>query len=106
MPIVTIHCQGQAHRESVPARSNLVVRAGIRQFPFPHLQYRCGMGQCGRCAARILAGAEALPAPNWKEERVLGERLAQGWRLPCQLWLEHDLELTQEADPAAGLAPT
>lgn len=96
MPLVTIHAGGQAHSGTVPDGSNLVVRAGIRQFPYPHLQYRCGMGQCGRCASRILAGAEALPPPNWKEEKVLGDRLAAGWRLPCQLWLDHDMELTQE----------
>jgi len=97
MPLVTIHAKGQVHSASVPDRSNLVVRAGIRQFPYPHLQFRCGMGQCGRCASRILAGGDTLPAPNWKEERVLGERLVDGWRLACQLWLEQDLVLTQEA---------
>jgi ferredoxin len=100
MPVVTFHRNGQAHTAEIPSRTNLVVRAGIRQFPYPHLQYQCGMGRCGRCASRILAGADHLPPPNWKEQRLLGERLAQGYRLACQLWVEHDLDLTQ--DPPAA----
>jgi ferredoxin len=97
MPKIVIHAQGQAFEGEVSSNTNLVVRAGIKQFPFPHLKYRCGMGKCGTCASRILAGAEHLPEPNWKEKKVLGERLALGYRLCCQLWIEHDLELTQEA---------
>ncbi|WBY01188.1 2Fe-2S iron-sulfur cluster-binding protein [Ramlibacter tataouinensis] len=96
MPFVTFHQNEQVAREEVPAGANLVVRAGIRQFPYPLLQFRCGMGQCGRCASRVLAGAEHLPPPNWKEEKLLGERLAQGFRLVCQLWLSHDIELRQD----------
>ena len=99
MPKIVIHAAGQRHEGEVKDGSNLVVRAGIKQFPFPFLKYRCGMGKCGTCASRILAGAEHLPEPNWKEQKVLGERLALGYRLCCQLWLSHDLELTQ--DPPA-----
>ena len=71
------------------------MRAGIKAFPFPHLSYGCGMGKCGKCACRVLSGAEHLPAPNWKEAKVLGERIATGTRLMCQLWLQHDIELAQ-----------
>src|SRR5215813_12837999 len=92
MPTIVIHAGGAQHRGEVPENTNLVVKAGIKQFPFPHLKYRCGMGQCGTCTSHILAGAEHLPEPNWKEKKVLGERLA----LCCQLWVKHDLELTQE----------
>ncbi len=92
---VTIHKAGAVHTEEVPDNSNLVVRAGIKRFPFPHLSYGCGMGKCGKCASRVLAGAEALPAPNWKEAKVLDERLGEGFRLMCQLWLCHDIELEQ-----------
>jgi ferredoxin len=101
MPQVTIHKNGIAHAGEVKENTNLVVRAGIRQFPYPHLSYGCGMGKCGRCASRVTAGAEHLPAPNWKEEKVLGERLAQGFRLICQLWIHHDIEIHQEAAPPA-----
>lgn len=96
MPLVTFTVAGQGFTEEVADHTNLVVRTGIRKFPYPHLKYKCGMGKCGTCASRVLAGAEHLPAPNWKEEKVLGERLAQGWRLCCQLWLTHDLTLTQD----------
>ena len=102
MPLVTFHTNGQVYRDEVLPRTNLVVRAGIKQFPFPHLAYQCGMGKCASCACRVLAGAEHLPEPNWKEKKQLGERLAQGYRLVCQLCLEHDIELAQEARPASA----
>jgi len=96
MPRIAIHKDGQVHQGEVKENSNLVVRAGIKQFPWPHLKYKCGMGQCGTCTSRIIAGAEHLPEPNWKEQKILGERLALGYRLCCQLWINHDLELTQD----------
>ena len=106
MPKIVVHAQGQRYEGEVKEGANLVVRAGIKQFPYPHLKYRCGMGKCGTCTSRILAGAEHLPEPNWKEQKILGERLALGYRLCCQLWIQHDLELTQEglvgAVPAAA----
>jgi ferredoxin len=96
MPRIVLHRDGQVHQGDVKENTNLVVRAGIRQFPFPNLRYECGMGKCAKCACRILAGAEHLPPPNWKEKKQLGERLDQGWRLTCQLWISHDIELTQD----------
>jgi len=106
MPTVVIQANGESYTGEVKDNTNLVVRAGIKQFPHPHLKYRCGMGKCGTCASRILKGAEQLPAPNWKEEKILGDRLALGYRLCCQLWITHDIELTQDdlvpAKPAAA----
>ncbi|MCD0503331.1 2Fe-2S iron-sulfur cluster-binding protein [Bordetella petrii] len=99
MPHVIFHKNGQTYADEVKQGANLVVRAGIKQFPFPHLSYECGMGKCARCACKVMSGAEHLPAPNWKEKKQLGDRLDQGYRLVCQLWLEHDIELLQE--PAA-----
>ena len=99
MPHVVFHKGGKTFRDDVADGANLVVRAGIKRFPFPHLSYGCGMGKCGKCACRVLGGAEHLPPPNWKEEERLGARLAAGWRLVCQLWLAHDIELLQD-DPA------
>ncbi len=96
----------------VKENTNLVVRAGIKQFPWPDLKYGCGMGKCAKCASRILAGAEHLPPPNWKEQKLLGPHLEAGWRLACQLWISHDLELTQDGAPtpqpvrASALAPS
>jgi ferredoxin len=96
MPRVTFHKNGQVYDGEVAANTNLVVRAGIRQFPFPHLRYGCGMGKCAKCACRVLAGAENLPEPNWKESKMLADRLDQGYRLCCQIWLTHDVELAQD----------
>jgi ferredoxin len=96
MPKIAIHKDGQVYQGEVKDNTNLVVRAGIKQFPFPHLKYRCGMGQCGTCTSQILAGGEHLPPPNWKEQKILGERLQLGYRLCCQLWIKQDLALTQD----------
>lgn len=98
MPKIIIHADGVLHSGELAAGSNLVVRAGIKQFPYPHLKYRCGMGKCGTCASRIIAGEDGLPAPNAKERKVLGERLALGYRLCCQFWIQDDLELTQDVE--------
>ena len=102
MPRVLFHKEGEVFAGEVTANTNLVVRAGIRQFPHPHLTYGCGMGKCGKCASRIIAGAEHLPDPNWKENERLGDRIAAGYRLICQLWISHDIELAQDAP---GTAP-
>lgn len=104
MPKVTLHKQGEIFHGEVAEDSNLVVRTGIRQFPYPHLTYGCGMGKCGRCACRVLAGAEHLPEPNWKETRRLGDRIEQGFRLICQLWIKQDIELLQD-DALNAAAP-
>ncbi len=98
MPKVTFRKAGEEHAGEVPANANLVVRAGIRQFPFPHLRYECGMGKCTRCACRILAGAEHLPPPNWKEKKLLGANLERGYRLLCQVWVQQDLTVEQDVD--------
>jgi ferredoxin len=102
MLIVTLHKNGQTYRDEVKPSTNLVVRAGIKQFPYPHLSYECGMGKCAKCACKVLAGAQHLPEPNWKEKKQLGERLEHGYRLLCQLWLEHDIELLQEPAPTVA----
>lgn len=99
MPKITLHKGGQAHTGEVKENTNLIVRAGIRKFPYPNLSYGCGMGKCGKCASRILSGAEHLPEPNWKEKQVLGAHLGTGCRLVCQLWITHDLELSQDGLP-------
>ena len=105
MPRVTFHRDGHAYQGEVVANTNLVVRAGIKQFPFPHLRYGCGMGKCGKCACRVLKGAEQLPEPNWKEKKRLGPGLDEGYRLVCQLWINHDVELEQDKIPDEPAAP-
>ncbi|MBN2982487.1 MULTISPECIES: 2Fe-2S iron-sulfur cluster-binding protein [Cohnella] len=94
MPAITLHHNGRIYRQEVEPNSNLVVLAGIRKFP--NLKYGCGMGKCTKCAVRVLSGAEGLPEPNWKETKMLGDRLAGGYRLACQLFIAHDLEISQD----------
>ena len=101
MPIVTMHCRGQVFVGEVPANTNLVVKAGVRQFPHPHLHFECGMGKCAQCACRVMGGAEHLPPPNWKEKKQLGARLDEGYRLICQVWIQQDIELAQDELAAA-----
>jgi hypothetical protein len=39
--------------------------------------------------------AFTTPEPNWKELKLLGDRIDLGFRLMCQLWVSHDLEIEQ-----------
>jgi ferredoxin len=103
MPHVVFHRDGQTFVGEIKQNTNLVVRAGIRQFPHPNFLYGCGMGTCGKCASLIIKGGEHLPEPNWKEKKRLGFRIELGYRLACQLWLTHDIELSQEATPLADV---
>lgn len=96
MPLIKIHKNGEVFEGEVQPNTNLVVRAGIRQFPYPHLSYGCGMGKCAKCMCKIISGGEALSEPNWKEKKMLGPRIEQGYRLTCQLWVVEDLELLQD----------
>jgi len=99
MPRIILHKNGQAHQGEVKANTNLVVRAGIKQFPYPNLAYGCAMGKCGKCTSRVISGGEHLPEPNWKEKRLLEGKLGEGYRLVCQLWIDHDLEISQDGIP-------
>ncbi len=105
MPTVILHRDGEAYRGEIAENTNLVVKAGIRQFPYPNLRYGCGMGKCAKCACRVHKGGEHLSEPNWKEKQRLGPRLEQGYRLLCQLWLSHDIEIEQDKVPLEPLKP-
>lgn len=94
MPIITFHRSGFTHVQEVKDNANLVVLAGVKQFP--NVKYGCGMGRCTKCVSKIIKGAEHLAPANWKEEKMLGEKLNHGYRLTCQLFITNDLELEQE----------
>ncbi|MEX2416390.1 MAG: 2Fe-2S iron-sulfur cluster-binding protein [Paenibacillaceae bacterium] len=94
MPNVKLHYNGQVHEQMVAGNSNLVVLAGIKKFP--HLKYGCGMGKCTKCMIKVLSGIEGLPEPNWKENKMLGDKLSEGYRLTCQLYITDDIEISQE----------
>jgi ferredoxin len=94
MPIVKLHQNGQVYQQEVGKNSNLVVLAGVKKFPY--LKYGCGMGKCTKCTVKVLLGGEGLPEPNWKEKKMLNERLDEGFRLCCQLYINEDIEISQE----------
>jgi ferredoxin len=95
---VILHGVDGRSEHEVPEGSNLVVLAGLKKLP--GLRYSCGMGRCTRCASKVIRGEEYLPPPNWKEQRMLGEdKLNQGYRLLCQLYITNDLEIAQESTP-------
>lgn len=94
MPIITFHRSGFTHVQEVKDNANLVVLAGTKKFP--NVKYGCGMGRCTKCVSKIIKGGEHLAPPNWKEEKMLGEKLSLGYRLTCQLFITNDLELEQE----------
>jgi ferredoxin len=94
MPKVTLHVDGTIVEQEVKENANLVVLAGIRQFP--KLKYGCGMGRCTKCACQVIDGGEGLEPPNWKEKKMLGEKAEEGFRLACQLTIRQDIELSQE----------
>lgn len=94
MPNVKLYVDGTLVEQEVKENANLVVLAGIRQFP--KLKYGCGMGRCTKCACQVIEGAEGLAPPNWKEEKMLGEKVDENYRLACQMTITEDIVLTQE----------
>ncbi|MCA1055209.1 (2Fe-2S)-binding protein [Rossellomorea aquimaris] len=94
MPNVKLHVDGEIIEQDVKDGANLVVLAGIKQFP--KLKYGCGMGKCTKCTCRVLKGSDELAPPNWKEEKMLGDLTKEHYRLTCQLNIKADIELTQE----------
>lgn len=94
MPNVTLHQNGQVYQQEVNENSNLVVLAGVKKFP--HLKYGCGMGKCTKCMVKVVSGGEKLQEPNWKENKMLGDKIGEGFRLACQLYISEDIELRQE----------
>lgn len=94
MPKVILHVDGTIIEQEVKDDANLVVLAGTRRFP--KLKYGCGMGRCTKCTCQVINGAEGLGAPNWKEEKMLGDKVHEGYRLTCQLTIKEDIEISQE----------
>lgn len=93
MPNVKLHQSGEIYEQEVGVNSNLIVLAGIKKFPY--LKYGCGMGKCTKCTIKVLSGGEQLPEPNWKETKMLGDKLNEGFRLACQLYITEDIEICQ-----------
>jgi ferredoxin len=94
MPNVKLFVDGEIVEQDVKEGANLVVLAGIKQFP--KLKYGCGMGKCTKCTCKVLKGMKELDPPNWKEDKMLGELVGENYRLTCQFSIKADIELTQE----------
>jgi uncharacterized 2Fe-2S/4Fe-4S cluster protein (DUF4445 family) len=66
-----------------------------------------GLGICGKCVVRVLRGREILSSPTDAENRWLGEKLEEGFRLACQtrmlregeveVWIPPESRETREA---------
>ena len=95
MPLVKIIHGDEVFEQDVNENTNLVVQAGIKKYPFPYLQYKCGMGTCGTCSSKIISGAENLSKPTWKEIKVLKEKLDLGYRLACQFRVFRNIVIKQ-----------
>jgi ferredoxin len=91
---VRLHVNGKVIEQDVKENANLVVMAGLRQLP--ELKYGCGIGRCTKCVSKVISGGEQLDEPNWKEKKMLGELVNEGYRLTCQLTITDDIELSQE----------
>jgi len=94
MPKVTLHVDGKIVEKEVKDNANLVVLAGTLQFP--EIKYGCGMGRCTKCICQVIDGADGVTPPNWKEEKMLGDKLNEGYRLTCQMTVQKDIEISQD----------
>ena len=92
-----IHKNGETHRGEVKAGSNLVVRAGIRQFPYPHLAYKWRHGDLRHLrqpGSRL--GRSIWSRRTGKSRSGSATGSTTGYRLICQLWVQHDIEIAQD----------
>jgi ferredoxin len=77
------------------ANPNETVLDAARRADVPIGNSCGGVGVCGRCCVRVLAGAENLSAPTTIELRVSAHRgFAAGERLACQAIVTGDVEVT------------
>lgn len=97
MPLVRLFHDHDIFEKKLDKNTNLVVQAGIKNFPFPYLKYKCGMGSCGTCECFIISGKENISEPTWKEKKILKEKLSLGFRLACQFRILNDVDLKQNS---------
>jgi ferredoxin, 2Fe-2S len=51
------------------------------------INFKCRKGTCGQCTVKVLKGP-GLSAPNEQEQKKLGNEIANGYRLACQVEIE------------------
>jgi ferredoxin len=77
------------------ARPNETVLDAARRADAPIGNSCGGVGVCGRCRVRVLAGTENLTAPTTIEIRVATQQgFAADERLACQAVVSGDVEVT------------
>lgn len=80
---------------SAEARPNETVLDAARRADAPIGNSCGGVGVCGRCRVRVLAGAENVTAPTTIEIRVATQRgFAEDERLACQAVVGGDVKVT------------
>ncbi len=90
---VVVQFEPQGRRVQVPAGTTLLEAARRAELP---VASACGeSGACGRCGLLILAGAEALTDPTWREiDTKARNRIDPGLRLACLSEVQGDLVVT------------
>ncbi|GGA07652.1 2Fe-2S iron-sulfur cluster-binding protein [Neptunicoccus cionae] len=83
------------------AQSGLSLLEMARVNDIPHANVCRGRGRCGTCRVRVLQGAEGLPPPDVREQKVLDHwNAAPNERLACQLHPDHGyLEVERVVQP-------
>jgi uncharacterized 2Fe-2S/4Fe-4S cluster protein (DUF4445 family) len=92
MPSVRVEPDGNSIQVARgDALLDAVARAGVI------VEAPCGgRGNCGKCLVRIIEGE--APASERCAEALSPERLAEGWRLACQIRVENDLVVEVPAE--------
>jgi 2Fe-2S ferredoxin len=101
MPLVTFLPDN--HTVSVKSGVTVLSAALRHRIPF---RTRCGgQASCLMCKVLVLdeSSRAALSAPNPREERRLGDKLDQGYRLACQALIRSDATITIPEDPLKAI---
>lgn len=89
---VTVKLGGKVYNVEVPKGENLL--DGVNEKGVA-VKWDCKSGVCDTCKIRVLKGMENLTPPTEAEEEMLGELLAKGYRLCCQVTANGPCEIEQ-----------
>jgi len=101
MPLVTF----LPDNRTVNVKSGISVLSAALKNRIP-IRTRCsGQASCLMCKVLVLdePSNAALSAPNAREERKLGDKLDQGYRLACQALIQSDATITIPEDPLKAI---
>ncbi|HEY8345710.1 MAG TPA: 2Fe-2S iron-sulfur cluster binding domain-containing protein [Symbiobacteriaceae bacterium] len=83
---------GTEYRVEIPKGENLLDGVNDKGVA---VKWDCKNGVCDTCKVRVLKGMENLTPPTEAEENMLGDLLAQGYRLCCQVTANGPCEIEQ-----------